>query len=320
MANYPVRVIWHTNPFADFGHGLAEDGVSGRSNDILLGGSSLGNGEYFIQAVFRDPRIDRHLVWGDAYTLKDAGYSTALDESYGIIPSDQNHYEITFRWSSAIAADAFYCVGIENANITLSYSNNGNAFTNISLDSEWDNNLRQDRHWSGLLAQKFATFPEVSATYFRVRFSRVAGLPFYGFMSNIYFARHYTYEASLSGGHRIRYFGDGPAQGGNFSSDFRDAPVFRSGLFNFRIGTLQDVQDMRRMFWRRAQGDPVIVQYYPNRDQDANTLYGVLAATASEEPLTNDTQISIDFTVNELTRNRDATQVGGPGSDWYIYD
>lgn len=344
MASFPVRVYWNTAPFADFGLGIVgSEGVeawsgSGSPTDakpstgildyqVVAPGVGANENEitdFYLKAVMLDPRVDRRLFWGDFFAEDKSSGATfgTLQRQLGAMPSNQNYYTVRFQWQNALTADCMYCIGIDNAEIDVYYSSNGSSWTQVTLDSQWDDKLLQERHWTGLLAQKFATFPQQSAQYWRVDFSRITGQPFYGMLSNIYFGRHYTFEANMSDGHRIDFIADGQSQGGNFDLAYRDSPVFRSGSFVWRFATNDDAMQIRRLFWRKAHGDPVVVQYYPENNPDLHTLYGVVGGSASENPFVIDKQVAIEFVVNELTRGREKRQAGeiGTGSDFYIYD
>ena len=313
MADFPVRVLWNTAPWfraaqtwsawsfenapatpASYNKPTSGDGLD-------LAGNTEDQG--FLNDSLRDPRVGHVFSWADMHSTDFGGFSGTYLKR-GVIPANQDYYTVRVDHGVAVEADCLYIIGFENADISIWHSSNGTAWTQLTIASPWDNEMRQAEHWSGNISNKFVTFTKTSARYWRVDFERVTGQPFYGKLSSIIGGNHYEFEAENAGDGGPNIHGVGQSTGGIFQSQNREDPVFQSQQFIFPFGTEDDVREYLRMAYRKTHGDPVVVQYYHAKLPDLFCTYGVLATGSRFRIQHIDDQFAIRFTVNELTPSR----------------
>ena len=319
MADYPVRILWDTDAWFRFTRGTGEirawsnagglpsNGAESNANGLLLATRAAFKGKRPAD-LLASPRLGDWLGWdvgGSAVPL----VNTVPDPSTGgRLPPSQDWYTVRVSLPEAQKVDCLYIVGIENADMTIYHSTSGSdtAWTELTnIDSYNDLELRQSKHWTGQLAQKFITFTEVNRRYWRFDFEAVSGLPFFGLISTIMGGLHYEVESNLSPRFSIAYRSPGASSGGLWHSEFRDDPCFRSAPFAFAYAPYNDLQAIQQMVWERTNGDPVAIQYSPGEHPDLHSVYGVIADNSRYDPVLSDDQNNIQFRVNELAPARD---------------
>ena len=323
MAEYPLRLMWETEPWVDFtdlaawslsaepSNPLSHSALSAPTGNGLILTSTAANKTNLTQ-ILRDPRLTHRISWARMIGTA-AGPAAALtgftgeDRPAGLIPENQGWYQISFDYGSGntLTADCAFVIGIENCEVQVYSSVNGTSWNQVTLSSiHPDRDLLQKRHWSRNMGQKMLFFTERSARWWRVAMKKKSGYPFLGLLSNIYLGRHYAFEGPMAGRGDVRLIADGQAQGGSWESEFRSSPVFRSLPVAISKGSFNDLEQMAAAFYRKAHGDPVMANYYHAANPDFHTIYGIIATGARFEPHVIDSQVDMSFVINEITRGR----------------
>lgn len=314
MADNPTRILWNTFPwfslpdanFSAWSQTVTPNPLAGHNRAGAMNGLELASDH--IAPILRNPRLGLTFLWNGAGEEADPLPGSSFDSddyfSDGRIPANQTYYTVRFQFPQAIPINCLYVTGVENAELHVFGSDDGTTWTEFTLADPWDNELRQDEHWTGVLSQKFMVFDSTQTyEYYRVDFVKASNLNMYGLIGRILAGVYYEVEAENSD-NGIDFVGDGAATGGVYTQQSTERPVFRSVRFRYDFATKADVKQFSRMFFNRIKSFPIVVQFYQFDDQDFHCVYGVADSGAGTRPEVIDLQTLTSFRVNEISIGR----------------
>ena len=280
MADEKLRLLWRT---ADFISPAVD--ITGESPSYTL--------------VTTDDRIKTPLLARNVGLFVDWNNSTAGRFS---LPSTEQSMWLRYEFPADVEIDCCYLLGIVNADLEFYGSDNGTNWTQL-VPEQANPRIRQQDHWTERLAHTFVTFSSVqSYRYYRFDFSAISGLRLFGNVSLILAGRHHEFGGNYTVGSTQWHVG-GQSAGGLYSEEDKESAAFRSQDFDLEFAQDSDVKEMAACFWHRANGDPIALQYAPNRSPEFNTIYGVLATRMGADPKPED-QDRLRFKVNETSPSR----------------